>query len=56
MSKELKEKHLEILTDISGYAIGLNYDLRELSDEEFFELLGKYNDAFTKVLTNKISN
>jgi len=58
MSKKeiLEERRLSFLTNISGLAIQLNYDLHELSDEEFCELLAMYNDAFTKILDKKISD
>lgn len=53
MNEKLEERRLAFLTNISGLAMQLNYDLHELTDEEFCELLGRYNDAFTKILDNK---
>lgn len=49
-------EYMDSLTDVCLYAITNNYNVPNLSDERFGEILGMYNDAIQGIVNSRITD
>lgn len=56
MGKPTATEYYDALTDVCLMAIKKNYDVPNLSDERFGEILGMYNDAIQGIVNSRITD
>ena len=56
MRKPTATEYMDSLTNVCLYAITNNYNVPNLSDEKFGEILGMYNDAIQGIVNSRITD